>query len=128
MKFKYTILYVDDVPATLAFFEDAFGLTRAMLVDTEDYGVLDSGDTQLAFASIELMQSNTIPIRKNAPAEGWCSEIGFETEDVPAALARARKAGATLVSDVQEKPWGQTVAFVTDPNGFLIEICSPIQS
>jgi hypothetical protein len=31
MKFGYTILYVDDVPATLAAWEQSFGLTREYL-------------------------------------------------------------------------------------------------
>lgn len=31
MKLKYTILYVENVAKTLAFYERAFGLSRAML-------------------------------------------------------------------------------------------------
>ncbi|MFO0110274.1 MAG: VOC family protein, partial [Alphaproteobacteria bacterium] len=26
----------------------------------------------------------------------------------------------------EQKPWGQTVAYVRDLNGFLVEICSPV--
>ena len=31
MKFGYTIIYVPDVPASLRFFEDAFGFARRFL-------------------------------------------------------------------------------------------------
>ncbi|MGC9420196.1 MAG: VOC family protein [Rhodovulum sp.] len=53
-------------------------------------------------------------------------EIAFETDDVPAALARARATGATVVQEPRHEPWGQTTAYVTDPNGYLVEICTPV--
>ena len=40
---------------------------------------------------------------------------------------RALAAGATLLQDVREEDWGQTTAYVGDPNGYLVEICSPVQ-
>jgi hypothetical protein len=30
------------------------------------------------------------------------------------------------VQPTKQKPWGQTVGYVRDPDGFLVEICSPI--
>ena len=54
-------------------------------------------------------------------------EISLETDDVKAALARALKAGARLEQDVRDEEWGQTTSYVSDPNGFLIAICSPVQ-
>jgi uncharacterized glyoxalase superfamily protein PhnB len=54
-------------------------------------------------------------------------ELAFEAEDVPAALARALKAGASLVQEARTEPWGQTTSYVSDPNGYLIEICSAMQ-
>ena len=36
--------------------------------------------------------------------------------------------GASLLSEVVSKPWGQQVGYVRDPNGFIIEICTPMQS
>jgi len=30
------------------------------------------------------------------------------------------------VSEPETKPWGQTVAYVRDRNGFLVELCSPM--
>jgi lactoylglutathione lyase len=47
------------------------------------------------------------------------------TEDVAGAFAVAVKAGADPVAKPKQKPWGQLVAYVRDPNGFLVEICSP---
>ena len=51
MKFGYTIVYVPDVPASLAFFEKAFGVARRFLHESGDYGELNTGETTLAFAT-----------------------------------------------------------------------------
>ena len=39
---------------------------------------------------------------------------------------RALKAGAASVTPPETKPWGQTVAYVRDNNGFLVELCTPL--
>jgi catechol 2,3-dioxygenase-like lactoylglutathione lyase family enzyme len=54
MKLGYTIIYVPNVSASLSFFESAFGLTRRFLHESGDYGELETGETTLAFASLEL--------------------------------------------------------------------------
>jgi len=127
MRLKYAILYVDDVPATLDFYEQAFGLTRKMLHEGGDYGELDTGTTSLSFSSRSLMADLGKNPAKPDPSEP-VFEIAFETEDVKRALQRATSAGARLVQDVRDEPWGQTTSYVADPNGFLIEICSPVKA
>ncbi len=127
MNLAYTILYVENVTKTLDFYGEAFGFTQKMLHESGDYGELDTGSTTLSFSSLQLMEQ----IGKNPgrPVTGKPSfEIAFTTDDVATALAQAIQAGATLVQDVQEMPWGQTTAYVTDINGFLIELCTPISS
>jgi lactoylglutathione lyase len=55
-----------------------------------------------------------------------CFEIALCTPDVPAALARAVTAGAKPMRPVEVMPWGQTIAYVADINGFLVELCTPM--
>ena len=50
MKFGYTIVYVPDVSASLAFFEKAFGFSQRFLHESGTYGELNTGETTLAFA------------------------------------------------------------------------------
>lgn len=127
MKLRYTILYVDDVRATLEFYEQAFDLTRKMLHESGDYGELATGATSLSFSSRALMADlGKNPSRPDPKKPTF--EIAFETEDVKGALGRAMRAGAKLAQDVREEPWGQTTSYVVDPNGFLIEICSPVRA
>ena len=125
MKLKYTILYVENVAETLNFFRNAFGFKQKMLHESSDYGELDTGPTTLSFSSLELMKSlgkSPIPADSTKP----CFEIAFETDDVASAIEQALSAGAKLVQKPETMPWGQTTAYVSDPNGFLIEICTPV--
>ena len=66
---------------------------------------------------------NPSPPSASAPS----FELAFETDNVQMALKQALDAGATLVQDIRDEPWGQTVSYVSDINGYLIEICSPVQ-
>ncbi len=127
MIFRYTILYVDDVPATLEFYQKAFGLSLGYLHEGGDYGELQSGETKLAFSSTKLMQDLGKSPAKADP-QNPVFEIAFECEDVESALDTALKAGAQLVQEARKEPWGQTTSYVSDPNGYLVEICSPVAS
>lgn len=127
MRFKYTILYVENVTESIEFFERAFGLERRMIHESGDYGELSTGDTTLSFSSRRLMEALGKSPGRPAPSSP-VFEIAFETQDVAAALERARKAGAEVVQDIRDEPWGQTTAYVIDANGYLIEICSPVSA
>jgi uncharacterized glyoxalase superfamily protein PhnB len=128
MKLGYTIVYVDNVAATLAFYESAFGFARGFVHASGDYGELITGETTLAFATIALGQSHFAepmqPVSLGQPVVGI--ELAFVTDDVPAAFARACAAGAQALAPPESKPWGQTVAYVRAQEGTLIELCSPV--
>ena len=125
MQFGYTILYVEDVGQSLSFYEATFGLKRRFLHESGDFGELETGATALAFSSRKLM----VALGKHPKAPDPASpgfEIAFTTEDVEGALARALDAGARLVQSPEVMAWGQTVAYVADPDGFLVELCTPV--
>ncbi|HPY38974.1 MAG TPA: VOC family protein [Thiolinea sp.] len=125
MRLRYTILYVADVAATIDFYQQAFGFQVKMLHESGDYGELQTGETLLAFASQSLMRQ----LGKHpavADPKHPVFEIALETDNVAAALVQATAAGASLVKPAELMPWGQTIAYVSDLNGFLIEICSPV--
>ena len=128
MKFAYTILYVRDAARSLAFYETAIGLQRRFLHESGAYGELETGPTTLAFAAEALAESNLPggfqPADPSRPPSA--SEVGLATADVPAAFERAIRAGAVSVAAPKVKPWGQTVAYLRDPDGHLIELCTPM--
>ncbi len=127
MKLGYTIFYVADVPATLRFYAGAFGLKQKFLHESNDYGELATGETTLAFVNFKLAESNHVGFFPDRIA-GPCTqmEIALISEDVQTSFERAITAGATAVVAPTRKPWGQTIGYVRDNNGFLVEICSPV--
>ena len=128
MKFGYTIVYVPDVAASLAFYERAFGLKRRFLHDSGTYGELETGETALAFAAHELGHAN-FPgghVAANESATTLGVEIGLVTPDVAGAHASALKHGAVELAAPSAKPWGQTVSYVRCPDGTLVELCTPM--
>jgi lactoylglutathione lyase len=127
MKFGYTIIYVADVPATVAFYEKAFALKRRFIHESSLYAELDTGSTTLAFAGEPMADVNGVSIRPNRKADVAAGfEIALVTDDPEAAYRAAVAAGAGAVKPPARKPWGQIVGYVRDLNGCLIEICSPM--
>lgn len=127
MKFGYTILYVQDVPRSVAFYEEAFGLVRKFVHEAGLYAEMDTGSTTLSFAANGLAKSN-LPcgFRENDPNHPPAGfEVAFVTDDVQAAYDRALAAGAMPVSAPAAKPWGQICAFVRDKDGITVELCTP---
>ena len=126
----YVILYVDNVSASLDFYEKAFGLARRFFHDDNGkaYGELETGSARLAFASLELVKTHlNQPVVTTSPTNPPLGfEIALVTTDVAALYARAIKAGATSVSEPATKPWGQTVAYLRDNSGHLVELCTPM--
>lgn len=129
MKLGYVILYVSDVPATVEFYERAFGLTTTFIHESNEYAQMETGSTALAFAAEHTSQLSDLQFRKNRisdVASGF--EIAFVADDVARAYAVAIKAGAQPVTEPVQKPWGQTVAYIRDLNGILVELCSPMSA
>jgi len=128
MTFRYTILYVPDVVRTIGFYERAFGFQRGFVHESGEYGELQTGATTLSFASLTLANSNfeggVAPGGLHQPPAAF--EVAFATDDVAAAFGRATAAGATPTSPPKLKPWGQTVAYVRDLNGSLVELCTRV--
>jgi lactoylglutathione lyase len=123
----YVILYVPNVVKTVEYYERAFGIKRRFIYETGQYAEMETGATALAFAD-EAGPSSGQVFEKNRPdkkAPG--AEVAFIVDDVPKAFARAIKEGAVAVAEPMEKPWGQTVAYVRDLDGFLVELCTVVR-
>ena len=126
VKFSYTILYVKNVVQAIEFYENAFGLERRFLHESKDYAELETGGTTLAFATNDLARSNLpegfLENDRDRPPAGI--EVGFVADDVSAVYEKAIKAGAIALVEPKVKPWGQTVAYIRDLDGILIELCT----
>ena len=123
----YVLLYVPDVGRAAAFWQRAFGLELGFVHDSGTYTELATGLTVLGFVDENLAESNVGPSRKNRPGGAPAGiEVALTTPEVEAAYAHALAAGATAVKAPTRKPWGQLVSYVRDPDGILVELCSPM--
>jgi len=116
------IVYVEDVAASLAFYERVLGLERDHLDDDGSYGELKSG---IGFAANWHVERNLDrPFRRNE-RDGipLGVELDFAVDDVDAVFRRAIEAGAVPVWEPQDKPWGRSAMF-RDPDGVLVHISS----
>jgi uncharacterized glyoxalase superfamily protein PhnB len=128
VKFGYTIVYVTDVPASLEFFNQAFGIATRFIHESNTYGELETGETALAFAAAEMGEA-FFPnghVSACASPQPLGIAVALVVEDVAAAHARAVLAGARELAKPEAKPWGQTVSYVWCPDGTLVELCTPI--
>lgn len=128
MKLGYTIIYVPNVSDSLSFIERAFGLQRRFLHESGDYGELETGETTLSFASLELGNMNFPAgfIAASESSKPLGVEIALVTSSVIEAHEKALLAGAIELQRPETKPWGQVVSYVRCPDGTLVELCSPI--
>jgi len=99
-----------------------------MLTPENDYGEVKSGTTTLAFASIELGESNIKKgfIESDISNKPFGIELAFTTLDVEGTMKKAIDNGAILLEEAITEPWGQKVGYLKDVNGFLLEICTPL--
>jgi predicted enzyme related to lactoylglutathione lyase len=125
LRLGWVIVYVDDPAAASAFYEEAFGLRGEFAVGT--YAQMDTGATRLAFAAYTLGDGN-FPGGVQRPGEATPAnvEIALVADDVEAAYERALAAGCTSLAPPTDKPQGQRVAYVRDPFGTLVELCTPL--
>jgi len=124
VKLGYVLLYVDNVERALAFYTLTFGLP--LRFHDGHYAELETGATSLGFVAREFVASQ-FPHPMPPPGQS-SSEIGLVVprEEVDSLYQQALAAGAKSVVAPVERPWGQRVSYISDPDGHLVEICSQI--
>jgi lactoylglutathione lyase len=122
MNYRYTTIFVADVGRTLAFWKAAFGVDAEFVHDSGHYAELATGATKLAFSAHVLARQiaagDYTPATPEGPPLGF--EIGIAVDDAGAAFARAVAAGGRAHREPARMPWGQTIAYVRDPDGTLV--------
>lgn len=121
--FTFTKLMVDDLEKMAAYYQEVYGLNQLQRVQAElaaepvDEIMMGPGQ-QVSTESLTLLKY----VKRPNPPRGEVI-VGFVTQDLPALLARAQRAGGSLLQDIREMPeHGVKVAFVKDPEGHLAEV------
>lgn len=121
MRFLHTMIRVTDLDASIAFYQDIFGMT---LFNRKDF---ESGRFTLAFlgyeqgaAQIELTHNWDTNSYEMGNAFG---HMAIEVEDAYKACDDIREKGGNVVRPAGPMiHGGGVIAFVKDPDGYLIEL------
>lgn len=107
MKLTYTILYVNNVADSVAFYQKAFGIRNRFIHESGDYAEMDTGEFTLAFCAHNLardiVKQNYL---KASPDQLIASQISFEPDNLKEAYKHALENGAKSISPPEIKPWG----------------------
>jgi len=110
-------LVVEDIPASVDFYRQAFGarLTRELRLPDGSIVVAD-----LLLDDLPLALAAPIPGTSLATPRSTGTSVAayrFAVQDAEAAMERAVSAGATVHSPVQDAFWGVRTGEVLDPSG-----------
>ena len=103
-----------DAHAAADWLERAFGFARKMVVDRPDGGVAHA---ELRFGNGVVMFGSA----EEDPANPWAKEVGVyvAVDDVDAHFARAKAAGAGIVRELADTPYGSREYSARDLEGRL---------
>src|SRR5215218_2470828 len=116
---------VHDAKAALAFYAKAFGAVELFRL-VEPSGRV--GHAEIKIGDSVLMLNDEYPdFGARSPASVGGSPVAFRIEvaDTDAAVARAVKAGATVVRPVQDEFYGDRMGMVACPFGYRWSLAAP---
>jgi lactoylglutathione lyase len=130
-RFGWSILYVDDVAGSVRLYTEAFGLVVRFIHESGTYAEFETGETTLALSDRRDAAQNfgfESPGLSSRPADllSLTGNITLVCSDVAARFTHAVASGAVAIAPPMEKPWGQVCAYVSDPDGHIIEFATPI--
>ena len=120
-------LQVHDPDLALAFYRDALGLDVRNDVARENFRWITVGAASQP--DVEIVLTNYLagsPADGDAiaalVAKGALNGVHFHTDDLDATFATLRRAGAEIVQEPTDQPWGARDGAVRDPSGNLVRI------
>ena len=109
-----------DAPAAIAWLKEAFGFTENMIVPGPEGTIAHA---QLSFGSGIVMvgseRDDELKMRIPCDLGGITQSIYIVVEDADAHYARAVKAGAEIVRELQDTPYGSRDYSARDPEGHM---------
>jgi catechol 2,3-dioxygenase-like lactoylglutathione lyase family enzyme len=121
---------VDDPDTALAFYRDTLGLELRMDVPRGEFRWITVGAASQPEVGVVLTNYlNGSPADGEAVAalvaKGALNGVHFHTDDLDGTFERVRDAGAEIVQEPTEQPWGARDFALRDPSGNMIRIDQP---
>jgi catechol 2,3-dioxygenase-like lactoylglutathione lyase family enzyme len=130
MKPRVTLitLGVDDLAKSLSFYRDGLGWPRQGIVGEQfEHGAVAFFDLQpglklALWPRASLARDTGLAETPRSPTEFSLAHNVNSAQDVDAAMARAKEAGATIVKPAGKTFWGGYAGYFADPDGHLWEV------
>jgi catechol 2,3-dioxygenase-like lactoylglutathione lyase family enzyme len=121
---------VDDPDLALSFYRDTLDLELRNDVARDDFRWITVGAASQPDVGIVLTNYlNGSPADSDAVAalvaKGALNGVHFRSDDLDGAFEKVQAAGAEIVQEPTEQPWGTRDFAVRDPSGNLIRIDQP---
>jgi uncharacterized glyoxalase superfamily protein PhnB len=121
---------VHDPDLALSFYRDTLGLELRNDVAREDYRWITVGAAAQPDVAIVLTNYlNGSPADSDALgallAKGALNGVHFHADDLDATFEQLRAAGAEIVQEPTDQPWGTRDGAVRDPSGNMVRIDQP---
>ena len=115
MNANVVILYVADLARSRLFYRTTLGVEPVL--DVPGMTEFDLGSVSLGLMPLDDMIALVPGI---TAGRGQRCEPYLRREDAEQYLRRASVAGARILSPLQTRPWGETVAYCLDPDGHVL--------
>lgn len=113
------ILAVEDLPRSLAFYRDV--TTWPVPIETPVYAELSSPNGfRLGLYDRQGFGRNIKRVPEPIAGPVATTELYLFVDDIDALMARARDAGAHVLDEPSDRPWGDRVGYVADPDGYVV--------
>ena len=117
-------LFVDDLPATRAFYLEVFGLP--ILFEDEDSAVFRFDNTMINLLKSSAAVSLIDPATVASPDTGSRVQLTLDVQNVDATCAELAGHGVSLLNGPMDREWGIRTASFRDPGGHIWEIAQPL--
>jgi len=117
------ILAVEDLSRSVAFYRAVLGWEQP--VSTPVYAELASPNgLRLGLYDRRSFGHNIGQVPAPIAGPVATTEIYLYADDLEAVLARASDAGAKVLSPASERPWGDRVGYIADPDGYVVAVAA----
>ncbi len=121
-------LAYNDAPAALAFLCEAFGFTERFRMPASDGRI---GHAEIAYKDNIVMLASTWRAAGAASPQdlaGTHTQLHCTVDDVDAHYEHAREAGATIIGEPVDQPYGLRIYRAMDPEGHRWIFGSPVKA
>lgn len=119
----HVTIVVKDLERSRKFYVDILGMEELKRPGFSFAGSwFGAGTTQI---HLILEHEESGPAGVGSPASSRSHHFAFEVADSHQAAAWLKQAGVPMISGPKERPDGAVQTFVLDPDGHVVELCSP---